>query len=114
MKYSRQDLFRFRAPNIDSALQQKLQNLRLCRRPRGIKASRRHSRCTAKSAPHKCINNTSLLTSLLLDCGMLFQLLAVLPSVSDTGLSDIRLHAACVNTGLLTYSQSAERPFTNQ
>ena len=56
MKYSRQDLFRFRVRSlrIDSALQQKLQNLRLCRRLRGIKAGRRHSRCTAHSTPHKC------------------------------------------------------------
>ena len=54
MKYSRQDLFRFRVCSlrIDSTLRQNLQSLRLCRRHRGIKAGRRHSRRTAHSAPY--------------------------------------------------------------
>jgi hypothetical protein len=105
MKYSRQDLFLFRVRplRIDYALQQKLQNLRLCRRPCEIKAGRRHSRCAANSTPYKCkqrqpLNFTTVGLGNAIPASNI-----VLPSVSDTGLPDNGLSAPCVNTGLLTY-----------
>ena len=59
MKYSRQELFRFRIRPlcIDSVLHQKLKNLRLCRRPRGVKAGCRHSHHTAHSTAYKRIQH---------------------------------------------------------
>jgi hypothetical protein len=116
MKYSRQDLFRFRERSlrIDSAVQQRLQSLRLCRRPRRIKAGRRHSRCTAHSTPYKCKQHQpfNFTTVGLGNAIPTFNI--VLPSVSDTRLPDIGLPAACVNTGLLTYGLLNVRSLTSK
>jgi hypothetical protein len=105
MKYSRQDLFRFRERpmRIDSALQHRLQSLRLCRHPRGIKAGRRHSRCTAHSTPYKFKQHQPFSFTTVEQRNAIPASKIVLPSVSDTGLPDNGLPAACVNTGLLTY-----------
>jgi hypothetical protein len=78
MKYSRQDLFQFREHSlrIDSAVQQRLQSLRLCRRPRGSTAGRRHSSRTAHSTPYKRKQHLPF-NFTTVGLGMLFQLLTL-------------------------------------
>jgi hypothetical protein len=48
--------------------------------------------------------SSSTISDVLAPAGAIPASNIVLPSVSDTGLPDIGLPAACVNTGLLTYA----------
>jgi hypothetical protein len=116
MKYSRQDLFRFRERplRIDSTLQQRLQSLRLCRRPRGAKAGRRHLCSTANSTPYKFKQHQPFNFTTVGQGNAVPASNIVLPSISDTGLPDIGLPAASVNTGLLTYGLLIVRPLTSK